>query len=114
MIIKSEKEIADIYHKFKPELETFYKKRINDTYIMFDTDYGTLAKQLCEYFSALYIDTPWFNYTNMIASEILYRPIYLQALLEKPWTKAEAKTFAITNFIIINDQISFNDEIIKG
>lgn len=114
MIIKSEKEIADIYHKFKPELEAFYKKRVDDTYIMLDTDYGTLAKQLCEYFSALYIDTPWFNYTNMIASEILYRPIYLQALLEKPWTKAEAKTFAITNFIITNDQISFNDEIIKG
>lgn len=114
MIIKSEKEIADIYHKFKPELEAFYKKRVDDTYIMLDTDYGILAKQLCEYFSALYIDTPWFNYTNMIASEILYRPIYLQVLLEKPWTKAEAKTFAITNFIITNDQISFNDEIIKG
>ena len=114
MIIKSEKEIADIYSKFKPELDTFYKKRTDNTYIMLDSDYGALAKQFCEYFSALYIDTPWFDYTSLIASEILYRPAYLQALLEKPWTKAEAKNFAITNFIITNDQISFNDEIVKG
>jgi hypothetical protein len=114
LIIKSEKEIENIYQSFKSELEIFYKKRIDSSYAMLDSDYGDLAKKFCEYFSALYIDTPWFDYINLIAAEILYRPVYLAALLEKAWTKKEAKEFASTNFIITNEQISFNNEIVKG
>ena len=113
MIIKSDKAIAGIYFKFKPELEIFYKKRLDKGYVMLDSDYGSLAELFCEYFSALYIDTPWFKYINTITPEVLYRPVYLVALLEKPWTKQEAKEFAATNFIITNDQISFNNEIVK-